>query len=415
MMSEFNASSSLSDLLQKSINGLFVANMYAGLADKFGSRAMSVFWDSFENGDVGPNGTYGSLSLFNTLDIWHWSSLTKAPSAAYWALFLVQNIWIDPIKENTIVPVLSNSNQSVKAYGIKTQNDFRALFFNFSSQPETLACSLSVNNYQRADIFTWGEAEFKWIGSNSTAFAYPNCGPVSRSVAVSDLKAMVLPGLSMGVIRYHAPDTSAFIPQILHLWSYPTTGVSHVLPVCGSVFGNTDVVTGINYAFDSAKTFSSSLRPLDSAFDGPFENFFDSVSLKGLLAGSHKMYVPAQTASGKVSIDSIAFTISESGVKQAHFADNSNGWAISEIKTGNRIKLQCNAPLQADLASPIVARVISSNGTCVKALPCNRTGGILVEWAAGSGKTGNVAPGVYYLVVSSKGAIMYRTKIFVDK
>jgi hypothetical protein len=411
MMSEFNASSSLSDLLQKSLNGLFVANMYAGLADKFGSRAMSVFWDSFENGDVGPDGTFGSLSLFNKLDIWHWSSLTNAPSAAYWALFLAQNIWIDPAKENTIVPVLSNSNSSVKAYGIKTHNDFRALFFNFSAQPETLACSLSVNNYERADVFTWGEAQFKWIGSNSGAYAYPNCGPVSQSIAVSDLKAMILPGLSMRVIRYHASDTNAFIPQILHLWSYPTTGVSHVLPVCGSVFGKTESVTGINYTFDSAKTFSSSLRSLDSAFDGPFENFYDSVSLKGLPSGQHKMYVQAQTASGKVSIDSIAFSVSESGVKQSYFANNGSGLAISEIKTKNRIILQCNASLQA----PVVVRVISSNGTCVKELPCNRTGGNLIEWTAGSGKTGNVAPGVYYLVVSSKGTIIYRTKMFVDK
>jgi len=37
-MSEFNSSVVMSDLLQKAVNGIFTANMYAGLAQKFGNR-----------------------------------------------------------------------------------------------------------------------------------------------------------------------------------------------------------------------------------------------------------------------------------------------------------------------------------------------------------------------------------------
>ena len=103
IMSEFNASVVSSSLLQKASNGIFAANMYAGLAQKFGSRAMSVFWDSFEDVTQGPDGTFGSLSLFNNLTNTYLSSFVKAPSAAYWALFSAQNLWINPQKQDTVI------------------------------------------------------------------------------------------------------------------------------------------------------------------------------------------------------------------------------------------------------------------------------------------------------------------------
>jgi hypothetical protein len=416
MLSEYNSSTVMSDLLQKSINGIFVANMCAGLADKFGSRAMSVFWDSYEDGNAGSNGTFGSLSLFNSLDSWYWSSLSKAPSAAYWALFIVQNIWIDPAKENTVLPVLSAPDQNVRAYGIKTPNDFRALLFNFSSQPETLSCSLSVNNFSKADVFTWGEAQFKWIGSDKMAFASPNCGPVSRSVSVSDLRPIVLPGLSMCVVRYHETDTIAHPPQFLHLWACPTTGLTRVLPVCGSIFGRTNVISGIDYAFDTVKSFSRSLRSIDSAFDGPCESFSDSLSLKDLNPGLHKLYIQARNTFGAVSIDSIAFSISWSGlIKRDGVTKGNNGWGISESRTGDRIRLVFNSPLQANFNAPMNARVISSNGTCVRKLTCTRKGGFCFEWAGENAAYGKAAPGVYYLVVSVAGKVIYRTAMVIGK
>jgi hypothetical protein len=414
MLSEFNSSTVMSDLLQKSVNGLFVANMYAGLADKFGGRAMSVFWDSYEDGDVGPNTTHGSLSLFNTLDIRYWSSLAKAPSAAYWALFIAQNIWIDPARENTVVPALSNDNSSIRAYGIKTPEDFRALFLNFSPQPATVSCSLSVNGFSRADVVTWGEAQFKWNGSSKAAFAYPNCGPVSRQCAAADLKTVVLPGLSMCVVRYHAPDSSGEPPKFLHLWAFPTTGLSRVLPVCGSA-GGRDGLAGIDYSFDSIAGAPHGLRSLDSAFDGPFESFSDSIPLQGLPAGLHKLYVKATSSSGKTSVDSASFSISQSAVLPESVVRGGGGWIVSESRAGGRIVLRCAPAAGSGANGELCGRVFSSNGTCVRELSRKKGGAAVFEWAGETGANAKAAPGVYFLVVSSKKGVVCGTPVVVGR
>ncbi len=416
MLSEYNSSTVLSDMLQKSINGVFVANMCAGMAAKFGGRAMSVFWDSYEDGDVGSNNTYGSLSLFNTLDIWRWSSLGKPPSAAYWGLFNVHSIWIDPRKENTLVPVLSNTAASVRAYGIKTPDDFRALFINGSLQPESLSCSLSTNTFTKADVYIWGEAQFKWIGSTKTAYAYPSCGPVSRTVAASDLKTFVLPSLSMGIVRFHGSDTTRQSPRILHVWTYPNTGIAQVLPVCGSVCAGSDAVIAIDYAFDTAKTFSQSLRSLDSAYDGPCESFADSISVQSLPGGQHKMYVQARTALGAVSVDSLSFSVSKAGAKDRHSgAAGFNACNISEVKTRDRIIITVASPMMIAGSAPITARVVSLNGASVKELACKESGGYHFEWAGENAANGKAAPGVYFLIVSIKGNAVYRTTMIVGK
>jgi hypothetical protein len=365
---------------------------------------------------VGGNGTFGSLSLFNTLNIQYWSSLAKAPSAAYWALFVAQNIWIDPAGENVVVPAATNDNPSIRAYGIKTPKDFRALIFNFSSQPAALSCSLSVNNFTQADVVTWGAAQFKWNGSSKAAFAYPNCGPVSRRCAAGDLKSITLPGLSMAVLRYHGPDSSGETPRFLPLWSAPPTGLPRVLPVCGSACGGPDSVTAMAYAFDSAAALSHDFRSLDSAFDGPFESFSDSIPLAGLPAGLHKLYVRTTTSTGKTSIDSTSFSISQSGVLFRPASGDASGWSVSEIKTGRRIALRCAAPARFAGDRPLGARVFSPNGACVRELPCKLSGGaVAFEWAGETGAGGKAAPGVYFLVVSSGGTVVYRTAAIMSK
>jgi hypothetical protein len=418
MMSEYNSSTVMSDFLQRSFNGIFVANMCAGLAEKFGSRAMSVFWDSYEDGSIGSNNTFGSLSLFNTLDIWRWSSLGKAPSSAYWGLFNVLNIWLDSKKENTYVPALSNSKTTVRTYGVKTPDDFRALFFNTALQPETLTCSLSTNRFTKADIYTWGENQFKWIGNTKTAYAFPNCGPISQTVASSDLKLLILPPLSMGIVRFREADTAKQTPQILHLWAYPNTGSSQILPVCGSAFGGTEVITGINYAFDTAGTFSRSLRSLDSAYDGPFESFFDSIPVQSLSGGQHKMYVQARTASGGVCLDSLSFSVSKAGILSwGRNIQGPDGWNILESKTRHGIQLTLNSPLKTSGNGPLIARVVSSNGACIKELTSTRKNGYCFEWAGGTGAHGRAgaAPGAYFIVISNEGKVVYRTTMVVSK
>jgi hypothetical protein len=309
MMSEFNSSVVLSDLLQKRVNGVFLANMFAGHVDKFGSRAMSVVWDSYEALCVGPLMTYGALSLFDALPGSQYSSMTLAPSSAYWGLYTLQNIWIDPTQDNFVVKAAYSRSDSVRAYGMKTANDFRALLINISSDSLPVNCTLSGGNYSQVDVYTWSQAEFGWIGYDQNAFAYPNCGPSSHRMAPADLKNLKIPPLSLCVARFSMPDSNDRAPVIVHLGSrYRLCTDTQRLALYVTASGGINPIMSIDYAVDSNNNYTP-LRPVDGGFDGPYENAADSISVTSIPYGNHRLYVRARTKSSVAAIDTFTFVV----------------------------------------------------------------------------------------------------------
>lgn len=411
MLSEFNSSVVQSDLLQKTSNGIFVANMYAGFAQKFGDRAMSVFWDSFEDMSAGPNGTFGGLSLFNVVTKSYVSSFVKAPSAAYWALFTAQNLWINPEKQNSMVAGAFTRSDKVRAYGIKTDADFRALLFNVSFVAETLSCSLAVNTYGRADVFTWGETQFKWNGANKSAVAFPNCGPVSYSTAAAARNEIVVPAQSMCVVRYHTADSVGAAPKFVHVGAQdPNITPRRALVVCGSVYGGTDIVHNVDYAFDSAKAFAGPVKSLDSGYDGPFESFFDSLSTAGLKTGPHVLYLRARTGPSAFAIDSVVFGLNTAIDFKISQGDRGR---LQEKRSMERIEFTLNA---LQYAGQIKAQVFALDGKSVKDLECRKQNAhIVFRWSGNDAKDKRVTPGIYILVIRSAGSVVYKKPIVMSR
>jgi len=406
MMSEYNSSVVMSDLLQRPSNGIFTANMFAGLAEKFGDRAMSVFWDSYEGLSRGPNGTYGALSLFNTFP--GWSSMGMAPSAAYWALFCAQNLWINPsasLGENAVVPAVFNRTGAIRAYGIKTGADFRALVMNVSFAPETLSCSLTGGTYSRADVFTWGENQFKWTGSGASAYAFPNCGPSSYSTSADSIVSIVIPGQALCVVRFNNADSAAGgAPELLH-WSINLPAKSSKLFVCGSAYAENSAVTAIDYAFDTASV-STMARSIDGGFDGPSESFFDSLSLVGLAAGPHILHIKAHAGTQSVA-DSVQFSlmtaINPIQRRNSGYGETVPGIIAQPLANGVRISLHGYD------RSGLQARVLGLNGACVKELSCVENNGFVsVQWKGEDAGDKKVARGVYVVVLKSAGAVIYK-------
>jgi hypothetical protein len=404
MMSEYNSSVVMSDVLQRSSNGIFVANLFAGLADKFGSRAMSVFWDSYEALSAGPNGTYGALSLFTPSK--GYSSLSMAPSAAFWGLYCAENLWIDPKKKNNVVPASFSRTDNIRAYGVKTDSDFRGLVMNVTFVPETLSCNITGATYSRVDVFTWGETQFKWTGSGANVYAFPNCGPTSYSAAIGDVKKIVLPPQSLTIIRYHDIDTNDAAPKFLQSACLNINLLNaQPIVVCGSVYGGTNVITGIDYAVDSAKNFAGSLKSMDGAFDGPFESFYDSIPTNGYDGGLHTLYIRARCGDLSV-LDSIRF--GKTGIVRS-IAPIGN---FVENRSVNRIQLTVNAKTHPFLK----AQVFGLNGTCVKDISCvEKTGNVLVQWSGETAGNKKVASGVYLVVLKSAGRVIYKSPMVIGR
>jgi hypothetical protein len=372
---------------------------------------MSVFWDSFEGGSSGADGTFGSLSLFNVVNNSYLSSFVKAPSACYWTLFIAQNLWIDPEKQNALVTGTFRRSDNVRAYGIKTDADFRALMFNVSFSPDTVICSISTNSYSRADVYTWGEAQFKWNGSNSTAVAFPNCGPVSYSTNTAALTAIVIPAQSMCVVRYHNADSTGAPPKFVHVCAHdPNITSRRALVVCGSVDGGTDIVTGVDYAFDSATVFKGPVKSLDSAYDGPFESFFDSISTAGLETGTHTLYLRARTSPSAFTLDSFSFGLTT--VLSSKNVVIGSGAKTLEKRGINRVELFfLNSPFER-----INAQVFTLNGKCVRDIGCLENGGrSIIRWSGEDAADKKVTSGIYLLVVRSAGNVVYKKPVVISR
>ena len=413
-MTEFNSSTILSSLLQKSLNGLYVANMFAGFAEKFGGRAMSVFWDSYEDGGEGTDGTFGSLSLFNATPSGMRSSLTKPPSAAYWALYAAQNLWIDPQKENTVVrPVLDSG--SIRAYGIKTADDFRVLLFNFSPDSAVVSCSVSGREFGSVDVITWGENQFAWQGTDSKAYAFPNCGPVSRTVPAADGRDLHLPGLTLCVLRYHDGLAAGGVPRLLHVLTPSNTGSALALPLCGTVTANGVAITSIEYALDSTGSFTTGIASLDGEFDGPIESFSDTLDLDGFSVGSHSLRLKVHTASGDSSVDTFTFWVSNAGVEFHPRSMVRPGWRVAEKQSGSRITLTIDPPARYGDGPSVVARIFALNGTCVRTVAGKSAGRTVIDWAGETGINGRAAAGMYYLTVSAGQEVLYRTTMILGR
>ncbi|MBD3345727.1 MAG: hypothetical protein GF401_11760 [Chitinivibrionales bacterium] len=309
-MSEYNMSVQMAGILMEPVNTVCLANMFGGFVEKFGYRGMTVIWDSYEGGGSGPDGTHGSLSLFNPVGETVYSSFTHAPSAAWWSSYMSNALWIG--SDFGQAPVLGNyeRNSGLRAYGIHTADQFRTLLCNTGNDTLAVTISIEGTNYTSADWYQWNEELFSWNGIDKRAYAAPNCGPVSRRISLDSIQAVMLPPVSVAVVAYHNGISSDTKPDIVHLGSEPgrlRSGDS--LKVWGTATGNSSVVTRIGYSVDSKDSFSA-LVSVDGGFDGPSESFMFALAPDLFAKGEHVLYVQAMTESGESTIDSLPFSVS---------------------------------------------------------------------------------------------------------
>ena len=166
---------------------------------------------------------------------------------------------------------------------------------------------------------------------------------------------------------------------------------------------------GIDYAFDGDTTYKTSLKSLDSAYDGPFESFFDSLSTASLTIGPHVLHIRGRTGSS-VAYDSVAFGLNTALAVKPSFGKN--GIALSEKRSLGRIELTfANSPLGA---GGMEAQVFSLNGRCVKNLSVLESGGnAVIRWSGERAGGAKVSEGLYLILVRSAGNVIYKTRMMI--
>ncbi|MBN2035677.1 MAG: T9SS type A sorting domain-containing protein [Chitinispirillaceae bacterium] len=303
-LSEFNMSVVMASLLQQPANGICVANLYATLAHKFGPRAMSVVWDSYENLSKGPGGTWGSLSLFSPPSAKALSNLTRPPSAIYWPLLMTNRLWLRPDQENRLSPVTADSASKVRAFGVAAPGTFRALLLNLSTDTVRLNYTMNDSTYDEVDVYAWSSREFSWNGSGSDAFAMPNCGPSSLRAPADSVDTLVLLPLSCVVAAWHDRfSDTLFAPELLHSGrSAEKVRGSDSLRLWGTalVAGNS-TIERMTVRIDT--TAAITLSALDGSADGPSESWFHALRAQDIGLGEHVAVIQVETSGGETVSD----------------------------------------------------------------------------------------------------------------
>jgi hypothetical protein len=215
----------------------------------------------------------------------------------------------------------------------------------------------------------------------------------------------------MCVLRYHNADSTGAPPKFVHVCAHdPNITSGRKLVVCGSVSGGTDIVTGVDYAFDSATVFKGPVKSLDAGYDGPFESFFDSISTAGLETGLHVLYLRARTSPSAFTLDSVSFGLTT--VLNSKNAVNGNGAKMLERRAINRVELAfLNSP-----AGRIKAQVFTLNGKCVRDIACIKNDRqSIVRWSGEDAADKKVTPGIYLLVVRSAGNVVYKKPVLISR
>ncbi|MBN1758874.1 MAG: hypothetical protein JW863_11180 [Chitinispirillaceae bacterium] len=308
MMSEFNASVMMSSTLKQAVNGIVNANLNAGLAYKFGYRAMSVIWDSFEAGGVGADNTHGSLSLFNDFPTTLKASMKYPPSSVFWGNFMVTNVWLDPDGENSLIAVDSTRSGDLRYYGNATGSDVRILVLNLSAT-DTLDVEVTMEGaeYDNVEVYSWGEPQFNLIGTDDKAYAMPNCGPVSSVTTVEKLGTPQIPPKTAMVLRYFTDDSGSTVPEEL-FWATlnsrsragDTVGISLSYRVPAGT------ITSIAWRLDS--TQFQEVEALDGAFDGSYEAAYLTIPAEELPSGPNHLIVRVESDAGDTCETSMVVT-----------------------------------------------------------------------------------------------------------
>lgn len=321
-LSEYNSSVVMSSAIQKPVNAVCLANMYGSMAEKFGRNAMALVWDSYEGLSTGPDGTSGSLSLFSPCPDNLRSTLDKAPTAAFWANYLTGTCWLDTSLTQKIVPCSFDRAGGVRAFAVTSKDESRALLINLYLDTLEVACTLDNGSYAKAEVMTWGEREFAWIGENKRAYAAPNCGPSSRRGDTGALNPVILPPYSMAVVRwYNESLQNGAGSAMVHAGAYPLrVRTGDTLRVWGTVHAPGQTIAGMAFGVDRLDSLST-FHPLDNACDGPFESYVLELMPRELGYGVHTVYVKTTTSSGATIVDSTAVRVSGT-LRPALWIDN---------------------------------------------------------------------------------------------
>jgi hypothetical protein len=265
LLTEYNTSTANSSLMQRASGGTGAGLQLAHFAQRFADRGVAVLWESFEGGGTGPDGSFGTLSMFNKPVLGMWSSLGYPPNAPFWPIRTLLREWLDTAGGDTLLPI--DQVSGARLFAVSHSGRVSVVAFNLGG--DSTPISLDPTAFAGGDILSWGPGEYDWNGTTAESMAYPSNGPSSRPVPASWNGTLKLPPWGFAVVRAAGRSNGAL--RTPH-WMVVRSKIqsSDSFSVSGwTVFPGSKVAGGTWTAGNAGGV----LTPTDGAWDGSMESW----------------------------------------------------------------------------------------------------------------------------------------------
>lgn len=208
-LSEFSTCVQGYSLLMDYPQAAAVASIFAQHAMRFGNRLQVLPWDSFGNLFKGPDETWGTISMTALLKegSWnHWKSLE--PTAEYYGVYMT---FMDFLQEGYAVLPVESSTPDVVAYAIGKGDSTRVMLVNLSDIPQVVQVdrksvapgntTVGKGDLVRTQVETFGAEQFKWVGDQKNAYAYPKMGPSGKRLNPSKSRDVTVPPFGLSIVQ----------------------------------------------------------------------------------------------------------------------------------------------------------------------------------------------------------------------
>lgn len=296
LMTEFNTSVVSSSLEMTAAGGSAAALQFAHFIQRFGNRGITNLWELYEGGNFGPDGTYGTLSDMVAPTQGAWSSLGYAPNASFWSTRTIMKQWLDLAGGDTILPI--DQVAGLRLFAVRNAGRVSVLAFNLGRDSAVL--NLDAADFPGGgDILSWGEGEYKWLGTGADARAIPNNGPSSKPFATWGGSAKVPP---YGMLVVRGAGRAA---QGLHtghwLLSSQSLSIQDTLILSGWTTSEGAALKGGTW---TVGPLSGALEATDGAWDGATESWLVRIPGSALGEGPFTAKVSLVDGADRIVSDS---------------------------------------------------------------------------------------------------------------
>lgn len=298
-LSEFSSTVQGTHHLMESVQGATMANIVAQFMNRFGDRAHVLPWDTYGGMHLGPDSTYGTMSLTALSREGSWNSWGGLePTAEYFGIYTVFQRYI---RDGWFVLPTTISDSSVSAYALGNGDSSRVLLINYTESVKEVAVGRESGTSVRVQAEVFGKEQFNWHGTGLDAFAAPALGPSGKRLASSATATVKVPALGMAIVHF-APTVKKDSPlELLH-----ATIVKDVL-LAGDTLELWATVSQkdgqLTYGKLSVRDFGYAQRisPQDGAWDASIETFHVKIPVpKNTSLGEKYVYFELMGLGGKM-------------------------------------------------------------------------------------------------------------------